>query len=170
MKKNTIIFIIMILLAALAGCKSAPEQKPVEEPPRPVVETPPEKPAPKEEPAPEPVVTQPRADNKHLLYFAPMSYTIGSTTKAKLDRLIRDMKENNIRDVTIKGHTALLDSPEEEQRLALKRVIAVADYITKSGIVHTAHIEVVGVGADEPAAPHADITGRRLNRRVEIIY
>lgn len=70
--------------------------------------------------------------------------------------------------VKVEGHTDSTGSYETNQTLSLARATVVRDYLASQGIA-AAHIEVEGLGPDQPVADNATAEGRARNRRVEII-
>ena len=70
--------------------------------------------------------------------------------------------------VTVEGHTDSTGSYETNQALSLARATVVRDYLAAQGI-DSSHIEVKGLGPDQPVADNATAEGRARNRRVEII-
>jgi len=70
--------------------------------------------------------------------------------------------------VKVEGHTDSTGSYETNQKLSLARAAVVRDYLAAQG-VDAAHIEVEGLGPDQPVADNATAEGRARNRRVEII-
>lgn len=70
--------------------------------------------------------------------------------------------------VKVEGHTDSTGSRETNQKLSLARATVVRDYLAEQG-VEASHIEVEGLGPDQPVADNATAEGRARNRRVEII-
>jgi adhesin transport system outer membrane protein len=69
--------------------------------------------------------------------------------------------------VVVRGHTDSTGGPEINDPLSVRRAQVVADYLVAHG-VPGGRIQVIGLGADAPAADNATIEGRRANRRSEI--
>lgn len=70
--------------------------------------------------------------------------------------------------VTVEGHTDTTGSYETNQALSQARATAVRDYLVAQG-VDSSHIDVRGLGPDQPVADNGTAEGRARNRRVEII-
>jgi flagellar motor protein MotB len=70
--------------------------------------------------------------------------------------------------LALEGHTDNVGSASFNQTLSEKRAQAVAAALASQG-VPAARMEVKGLGLESPIAPNDSETGRRLNRRVEII-
>ena len=85
-----------------------------------------------------------------------------------LNEVVKILKENpNIR-VRIEGYTDNIGSKAYNDRLALRRAMAVRDYLVKAGIP-AERIEVVGFGKERYIASNQTPIGRFTNRRVEFI-
>ena len=146
------------------SCKSAPKQKE-------------EKPAEPEKTQEQEVVKEETdkkakeenmSDDYYTVYFAPQSYQIDRFTAQILKEIGEDLKAKNVEKIVIYGHSAKLDSQKDEDRIALQRAIAVANYFQKMKLFDANSIIVEGKGAREPARSHSEITDRFKNRRVEI--
>jgi outer membrane protein OmpA-like peptidoglycan-associated protein len=70
--------------------------------------------------------------------------------------------------VIVEGHTDNTGSYETNQALSRARATVVRDYLAAQG-VESSHIDVQGLGPDQPVADNATAEGRARNRRVEII-
>jgi outer membrane protein OmpA-like peptidoglycan-associated protein len=70
--------------------------------------------------------------------------------------------------VKVEGHTDSTGSYETNQTLSQSRATVVRDYLAAQG-VESSHIDVQGLGPDQPVADNATAEGRARNRRVEII-
>jgi outer membrane protein OmpA-like peptidoglycan-associated protein len=68
----------------------------------------------------------------------------------------------------IEGHTDSIGGDEYNQRLSEKRAASVRDYLVNSG-VSINNTVARGLGKSEPVADNKTATGRKLNRRVEMI-
>ncbi|EMB39800.1 OmpA family protein [Treponema denticola] len=163
MKKVRVLLLLLSVLF-MFSCKSAPKQKE-------------EKPAEPEKTQEQEVVkeeTDKKAEEKNMpddyytVYFAPQSYQIDRFTAQILKEIGEDLKAKNVEKIVIYGHSAKLDSQKDEDRIALQRAIAVANYFQKMKLFDANNIIVEGKGAREPARNHSEITDRFKNRRVEI--
>jgi len=111
----------------------------------------------------------------------PSSVTFGAgsaklTTQGRrvLDTLARTIKDRfSARTLSIEGHT---DSTPIRKckygtnwRLSAERAETVREYLTRKGLGKKAKIRVVGYGPSDPIASNKRESGRRQNRRVELI-
>lgn len=84
---------------------------------------------------------------------------------AKLAGILLIMQDLNLR---IEGHTDSTGSSSLNQRLSKQRADSVAEFLVDQGI-DPGRIDTAGYGADRPIADNSAASGRRENRRVEII-
>jgi outer membrane protein OmpA-like peptidoglycan-associated protein len=68
----------------------------------------------------------------------------------------------------IEGHTDAIGSDEYNQTLSEKRADSVRGYLVSSGVVPD-HVTAVGLGKSDPVADNATASGRKLNRRVDMV-
>ncbi|AIN94530.1 OmpA family protein [Treponema putidum] len=163
--KKVRLLLLLFVVAFLFSCKSAPKQK--EEKPD-EMEKIQQQESVKEEPdkkAEQKVISD---DASYVIYFAPQAYQIDQFTAQKLKEIADDLKARGVKKIFISGHSAKLDSQKDEDRIALQRAIAVANYFQTMGLFDANGITVEGKGAREPASTHSEITDRFKNRRVEI--
>ena len=91
-----------------------------------------------------------------------------------LDTLARTIKKKfSARTLSIEGHT---DSTPIKKckfgtnwRLSAERAETVRQYLTRKGLGGKARIRVVGYGPSSPVASNKRESGRRQNRRVELV-
>ena len=168
-KLKVLLFMLSALL--LFSCKSAPKQtaeqpkqaaEEIEQTEQPVQV---QAPAEVEPEKPEPATS---TETGYAVYFAPLSYTIDRFTAQKLDDIGEELASRNVKRITVTGHSAKLDSEKEEELIAFRRAVAVAQYFQDAGLFDSDDIVVEGRGAKEPAASHNEISDRFKNRRVEI--
>jgi adhesin transport system outer membrane protein len=77
------------------------------------------------------------------------------------------LERNNLKTISVVGHTDSRGSDALNQKLSLERAIIVRDALIDSGITETV-ILVSGVGAYQPLASNDTAEGRAINRRVEV--
>lgn len=171
MKKN-LLLLLLILVPLFFSCKTVPAQNELEPEKKEEVqeETVKEEPVTVSEPE---IKEEPKAESEftgesYQVYFAPQSYKIDKFTALRLKEITESLKEKNVKKIIILGHSTKLDSQREEDSIALKRAISVANYFQKMQLFDADSIVVEGRGIDEPAAAHSEITERFKNRRVEI--
>ena len=72
------------------------------------------------------------------------------------------------RTVKVSGYTDNVGAQAFNLDLSQRRARAVADVLREQGF-HTTQLAVSGYGEDSPVASNATETGRRLNRRIELL-
>ena len=85
-----------------------------------------------------------------------------------LDRVAQLLKDKSSADLLLEGHTDNVGSASFNQALSQRRADVVRDALLARGVPE-ARIKSLGVGLSKPLAPNDTETGRKLNRRVEII-
>ena len=68
----------------------------------------------------------------------------------------------------IEGHTDSIGTDEYNQTLSEKRADTVRGYLVSSGVVPD-HVTAVGLGKADPVADNSTASGRKLNRRVDMV-
>jgi outer membrane protein assembly factor BamA len=76
------------------------------------------------------------------------------------------INHQEIKQITIEGHTDNVDSHEWNMRLSINRARAVRDYLINKG-VEKDRLRYMGYGPDRPIATNDTEEGREKNRRVE---
>lgn len=168
------ILLLMLFVSLFFACKSAPKsdkpKQPAEkekteqvaqEQSKAAEETPAAKPAESEE------NRQKREAVSYTIYFAPRASQIDSFTTNKLDDIADSLSKQNVKKIIIYGHSAKLNSKNDEERIALQRATAVGCYLQTKGFA-AEDITVETKGAENPDGRHSEITDRFKNRRVEI--
>lgn len=85
-----------------------------------------------------------------------------------IENLVLFLNRNSDRMAVIKGHTDNIGSEEQNRSLSRNRAFAVQEALVKAGI--SAHrLAVRGVGESDPVASNELESGRRLNRRVDVV-
>jgi outer membrane protein OmpA-like peptidoglycan-associated protein len=85
-----------------------------------------------------------------------------------LKEVAKVLKENPNINLRIEGYTDDIGTKAYNQRLALKRAMAVKDFLVKEGI-KPERIQVVGFGKERYIAENTTPIGRLTNRRAEFI-
>ncbi len=102
------------------------------------------------------------------VYFGVNDYTIPDKIPARLDTLIKVMKENPDIRFEIAGHTDNRGTKEANLALSQKRAEAVVALLVSKGIDAT-RLVAKGYGESHPLASNDDEeNGRELNRRIEV--
>ena len=71
--------------------------------------------------------------------------------------------------VIIEGHTDSTGSEELNEHLSQQRAEAVRAYFVANGSLAGERIVAVGYGSKRPLASNATVTGRAINRRIDLI-
>jgi len=111
------------------------------------------------------------------VYFPSGSAWLFNDAKEKLDEHAATLKEQYPdAGFRIKGYTdsvpigpSLKDTYPSNWYLSAQRAAAVAHYLDTEHGVRTETLEIEAFGPKKPAAPNETSTGRRQNRRVEIV-
>jgi len=85
-----------------------------------------------------------------------------------LNEVVKVLKENPKVSIRIEGYTDDIGSKAYNERLALRRAMAIKDYLVKQGI-EAERIEIVGFGKEKYIAENKTEIGRLTNRRAEFI-
>ncbi len=86
----------------------------------------------------------------------------------ELNKLKHILDSNPGMHIEIHGHTDIQGESGYNKELSLERSKSVTDYLLSQGIQPT-RIDYKGYGSEMPIADNADESGRKLNRRVEIL-
>jgi len=95
------------------------------------------------------------------------SYQLKSEFKPVLDSVVLVLNEYESTLITIEGHTDSKGSKEYNQGLSENRALSVSDYLINKN-VKKQRLAAVGKGELDPVADNKTISGRALNRRVEL--
>jgi outer membrane protein OmpA-like peptidoglycan-associated protein len=100
--------------------------------------------------------------------FDSGQYTLKPAARERLARVAGIVLAYPELRIDIEGHTDSIGSEQLNQRLSEKRAATVRDYLVDSG-VPLANVLARGLGKTSPIADNSTATGRKLNRRVEMI-
>ena len=100
--------------------------------------------------------------------FDSGQYTLKPAARERLARISGIVLAYPDLRLEIEGHTDNIGSDEFNQILSEKRAATVRDYLLTSG-VPIDNIIARGLGKTRPIADNATASGRKLNRRVEMI-
>lgn len=103
------------------------------------------------------------------IYFNFDLADLNHESKDELAQLVDILTKNKKIKIEISGHTDSIGSARYNDRLSLKRVNNVRDFLIENGISKS-RIKAFGKGSREPLASNNDETGRRKNRRVEYVF
>jgi OOP family OmpA-OmpF porin len=151
--------------------KPAPTPAPAPAPARPAT------PAPAPAPAPRPAPAAPAAApagpiSEKVSFSADALFDFDKAVlkpegRAKLDKLVADIKGVNIEVVIAVGHTDNVGGDSYNQRLSVRRAEAVKAYLVSKGI-ESNRVYTEGKGEKQPVADNKTSEGRAKNRRVEV--
>jgi len=94
-------------------------------------------------------------------------YDIRPEAEEALKNLATVLKEMNVKNFEIDGHTDSDASDEHNQVLSENRANSVKNFLVSQGV--TAEITTKGYGESKPVASNDTVEGKQKNRRVEII-
>lgn len=100
--------------------------------------------------------------------FASGSASLSPGAKALLERVAEVLAEYRKTQVVIEGHSDTQGDPGYNQTLSEQRALSVARFLAGRA-VSPARLVAVGYGASRPLAENSTETGRRSNRRVELL-
>ncbi|MEM5551759.1 OmpA family protein [Pseudoalteromonas neustonica] len=101
-----------------------------------------------------------------LLFINKNNFELSKEVIAKLDNYIMIINTNS-KSYTVIGHTDSSGQISHNQVLSQKRAMRVYDYLISNG-VNKDRLNVVYAGESTPLHSNKTITGRELNRRVEL--
>ena len=88
--------------------------------------------------------------------------------RAALDRLIAEVSDRTVVELTVVGHAARFGSAASSQALSEARARVTAEYLARRLKVAPESVVVRGAGARQPIADNETEEGRSANRRVEV--
>lgn len=94
-------------------------------------------------------------------------HDVKSNLSPILDRFATTLNQNPASTVKIVGHTDSVGSDAMNEPLSVNRAIATRDYLVARRVA-TNRISVDGRGSREPVADNNSVSGRAMNRRIEI--
>ncbi len=95
-------------------------------------------------------------------------YTLKPEARERLARVSGIVLAYPDLKLQIEGYTDAIGSEEYNQTLSEKRAAAVRDYLVSSGVSMN-NVAAQGLGKADPVADNSTASGRKLNRRVEMI-
>src|SRR5471032_1923729 len=99
--------------------------------------------------------------------FATNKADLKSTGLVNINKLAQFLQENPDRKVIIEGYTDSTGAPGYNQSLSERRATSVQVALIKMG-VDPSRIVVQGYGKEYPVADNGSVSGRAMNRRVEV--
>jgi outer membrane protein OmpA-like peptidoglycan-associated protein len=101
------------------------------------------------------------------LYFDAGSTKLSTKDFPILDSIAEFLTENSQDRAVIRGYTDSKGSASQNLRIAAARAEAAKGYLVRKG-VHSARIQAIAMGSQEPAAGSEPSAEQKLSRRVEI--
>ena len=120
-----------------------------------------------------PVVEAVDSDRGNVMTLGDVLFGVNKATFADgsgqmIKNLVVFLNENSSKMAVIEGHTDNTGDSESNRALSRDRAFAVQEALVKAGIA--AHrLAVRGVGESSPVASNESKSGRRLNRRVDVV-
>ncbi|MGB8194701.1 MAG: OmpA family protein [Chitinophagaceae bacterium] len=105
---------------------------------------------------------------KQTIRFNSGKFTPSPNHRIQLNQLIDSLKNLPSAIIELQGHADNTGNYNNNRLLSEKRAIAVKNMLVNAGIEQSS-ITIKAFGPDNPIATNKTITGRKLNRRVEII-
>jgi OOP family OmpA-OmpF porin len=88
--------------------------------------------------------------------------------KKAIDEVLAQIGQAKLKSIRVDGHTDWVGTDAYNQKLSVRRAVAVKDYLMSKGLAET--IQAVGHGKREPVADNHTAAGRAKNRRAEITF
>ena len=117
------------------------------------------------EPAPAPLPQKVTLSTDALFNFDKAD--LRPDAKSELDSLISRMRDANVEEISLVGHTDAIGSDEYNMKLSQRRAEAVKSYLVSQGMP-AEKIHTEGRGKREPIADNKTKEGRQENRRVDV--
>ena len=112
-------------------------------------------------------------DSKHGPTFAFGSAALTENAKQEINGFLQDLEGSNGsaagRLFVVAGHTDSVGAESYNYELGQRRADGVAGYLVGKEGIDPTQVRVVSYGASKPIADNATSSGRRTNRRVEIL-
>ena len=102
------------------------------------------------------------------ILFSTGSSTITATSRNNIEQLARILNRYSDTNIVIEGHTDDIGSEATNQLLSERRAESVATLLKVYGVSGN-RVSPVGYGETRPVSTNETETGRRLNRRVEVL-
>jgi len=102
------------------------------------------------------------------LLFSSGSSTLTSTSSYNIQKLANILNKYSETDIVVEGHTDSQGSETYNQQLSEKRAESVSSLL-RAYSVSNSRISTIGYGETRPVASNETASGRKLNRRVEVL-
>lgn len=100
--------------------------------------------------------------------FASGQAILMPTAQNSLDQVAEALKQQNHAKIRVEGHTDSTGSDSVNLALSKERAAAVSSYLVDHGVPQD-RITTEGLGSSRPIADNSTLSGRAMNRRVDII-
>ena len=114
------------------------------------------------------LAAQPSRAVTFTLYFIENSPELTEASKADLERVFAELKQRNVVDIVVVGHTDAVGTDAFNDDLARKRADAIRSALIARGIA-ASDVVAIGRGKRELLIPTPDGVAEPKNRRVEIV-
>jgi outer membrane protein OmpA-like peptidoglycan-associated protein len=105
--------------------------------------------------------------NMSDVLFDTGKYTLKQTTQVSLAKVAGILEAYPGLNVQVEGYTDSTGSDELNQKLSENRALAVKDFLVSQG--ESQGISSTGFGKNDPVADNGSVSGRTLNRRVNLV-
>lgn len=102
------------------------------------------------------------------ILFSTGSSTLTSSSRYNIEKLSRILNKYDDTNLIIEGHTDTVGNEATNQVLSERRASAVSSLLRAYGVA-PGRMTTVGYGETRPVATNETESGRRLNRRVEVL-
>lgn len=102
------------------------------------------------------------------IYFDLDKWDLLPRSFVELNKLKKILADNDRMQIEVHGHTDIQGESDYNIDLSMQRAQSVKKYLIEQGI-DSARIDFKGFGSNAPIADNSDESGRKLNRRVEIL-
>ena len=104
-----------------------------------------------------------------IIQFEFDKSAITDSSKGQLKNLVKEIKTSASANIELYGHCDSSGTSAYNDRLSIKRVEAVHQFLLSEGIIDSVILSKKGYGENKPLNENASKEQRSLNRRVEII-
>lgn len=103
----------------------------------------------------------------HNILFELNSFKLTASSQGSLAKVASSLKQQEDLKIEVAGYTDSSGSASYNQQLSQQRAQSVRDYLVTQG-VNADHLTVKGYGEKNPIADNSTLSGRAMNRRVEL--
>lgn len=103
-----------------------------------------------------------------VIYFEPDKFALSKNSRSSLDSLIKIIKDKEITQIQISGHTDSDGAVDYNEILSEKRATVVFEYLLANGIERN-KLKIYNYGELNPAASNGHESEKQKNRRVELL-